>query len=287
MIIVRIWEGLGNQMFQYAYARGRMAQKVPVCLDMNKAFSEQFPTTRNHSLRENGIHHFNLAIPSIDVERYGKYFFIRNQSWMEKGVCFLARNGMWPYSFIEEYSALYSKRIANVKGNAYIKGWFQDMRYFEKIRQELLLEFTPKKRIKIASDVLSLIKSKNSVAIHVRMGDFVRLGIALPDVYYLRAKKMMEDEIENPVFIVFSNDYQWVKDHIQWGSNVLYIDELCELEDYEQLFVMSRCHSQITSNSTFSWWAAWLNPNHEKKIIMPKKYILSGSGLNIKGSILI
>lgn len=287
MIIVRIWEGIGNQMFQYAYARERLAQNMPVCLDMDKAYAERFPTLRNNSPRKNSIHNFNLAIPCVDVEESGKYFFLRNGSWIEKGVCYLSERRLWPYSFIEEKSELYSKKIARVRGNAYIKGWFQDIRYFQDVRKELMCEFTPKKKIKVPNRLLNMIKTGNSVAIHVRRGDYVRLGRALPAAYYIQAKRKLEEYIENPIYLVFSDDYQWVKRTIEWGCRALYIDELCELEDYEQIFVMSRCHSQVISNSTFSWWAAWLNPNPGKVVIMPKKFIHSNPGLGIEGSILV
>ena len=177
--------------------------------------------------------------------------------------------------------------MAKINKNVYIKGWFQDVRYFSNIREELLHEFTPKKEIKIPHVLFELLKSKCSVSIHVRRGDYVKLGRALPPAYYIRAKKKIEEYIEKPVYLVFSDDYQWVKRNIEWGCEVLYIDELCKLEDYEQLFLMSRCHSQVISNSTFSWWAAWLNPNQDKVIVMPRKFIKSEPGLNINGSILV
>lgn len=274
-------------MFQYAYARARSAEGIPVFLDLKKAYIQTFPTLRNNTLRENSIQNFNITLPSIDVEKYHRYFFLGKSSKLEKCICFLAENRLWPYSFIEEKSEFYSRRIANLKGNVYLKGWFQDIRYFEKIRRELLHEFTPRKRIKIPSELRKMIESKNSVAIHVRRGDYVRLGRALPTAYYVKAKKEMERNMEDPVFFIFSDDYEWVKNHIEWGSKVFYIDELCKLEDYEQLFVMSRCHSQVIANSTFSWWAAWLNPDPDKTVIMPKRFICSEPGLEIQGSILI
>ena len=90
MLIVRIWEGLGNQMFQYAYARKRMEEGIPVFLDLNKAYLEAFPTLRNNSLRENSIQKFNIIIPSIDVEGYNKYFYLENQTELQKKIYYLA-----------------------------------------------------------------------------------------------------------------------------------------------------------------------------------------------------
>lgn len=287
MIIVRIWEGIGNQLFQYAYARSQLKRDKCVFLDLDKAYKAEFPTFRNNALRENSIQKFNIKVPSIDVEKLGKYSYLERKTWVSKIIFYLARNGWWPYSFIEEKSEHYSRRIDRLKRNVYIKGWFQDIRYFQGIRKELLQEVTPKKKIKIPSSLLKMINDKNSVAIHVRRGDYVKLGRALPVAYYISAKKMIEARIKSPIYLIFSDDYKWVKENINWNCKVFYIDELCNLEDYEQLFVMSRCHSQVISNSTFSWWAAWLNPDKEKTVIIPKQFVQYNSGLKIKNSILL
>lgn len=287
MIIVRIWEGIGNQLFQYAYARSQLKKNKCVFLDLDKAYKEKFPTLRNNSIRENSIRKFNITVPSIDVEKLEKYSYLERKTWMEQKIFYLAQNGWWPYSFIEEKSEHYSRRIDKLKRNVYIKGWFQDIRYFKDIRKELLQELTPKKKIKIPLYLLNMIKDKNSVAIHVRRGDYVRLGRALPVAYYISAKKMIETKIKSPIYLIFSDDYKWVKENINWNCKVFYIDELCDLEDYEQLFIMSRCRSQVISNSTFSWWAAWLNSHKDKIIIAPKQFIQHNPGLKIRNSILI
>lgn len=289
MIIVRIWEGLGNQMFQYAYARKRMADGTPVFLDLNKAYIESFPTFWKNAHRDNKIQKYNITVPAIDVEKYGKYFYLRKRTGLERKICFLAEHRCWPYSFVEEKQELYSTKIAQMKGNVYLKGWFQDWRYFEGIRRELLREFTPIKKIKISSEVLKMVKSRNSVAFHVRRGDFVKLGHTLPAMYYLRAKALVEQKITNPIFFVFSDDYLWVKKNIPFreSDRIFYIDEICNLEDYEQLFLMSRCYAQVISNSTFSWWAAWLNQESDKIVVMPRRFVQSNPGFEIKKSFLI
>ncbi len=288
MIIVRIWEGLGNQMFQYAYARKRMAESVPVSLDLNRAYIEAFPTFKNNTFRCNRIQKFHLTIPSMNVEKYGRYFYMRRKTRLEKSICFLAEHRLWPYAFIEEETEHYSRKAACVKGNVYLKGWFQDQRYFEGIRKELLHEFTPRKKIRLSSDLLRMVRSRNSVAIHVRRGDYVRLGWTLSRAYYIQTKELLEKKIEAPVFFVFSDDYFWVKENIPFKETdrVFYIDEICRLEDYEQLLLMSSCRAQIISNRTFSWWAARLNTNSDKLVFMPKKDVQLNPGLEIKGSIL-
>ena len=92
----------------------------------------------------------------------------------------------------------------------------------------------------------------------------------------------MKKYYEDPVFIVFSDDYLWAKQHLNSDDVYYFIDEHECLEDYEQLMVMSRCNSNIIANSTFSWWAAWLNQNKDKNVIMPKRWLKNQEKLIMK-----
>ena len=73
IIIVRIWEGLGNQLFQYAYARALKERGLDVRLDLNKAYDDAFLKNPSHDVRQSGIQHFNITLPEMDVDPYGKY----------------------------------------------------------------------------------------------------------------------------------------------------------------------------------------------------------------------
>ena len=66
---------------------------------------------------------------------------------------------------------------------------------------------------------------------------------------------------------------------MKMDGRFIYVNENNALEDYEELFIMSRCKANIIANSTFSWWAAWLNQNKNKVVIAPKKWKLEREGL--------
>lgn len=279
MIIVRIWEGLGNQMFQYAYARALQAKGMNVRLDMGKAYDEMFGKYRNHIQRTTSIQNFNLRIKPIDVHKYGRYSYLNQDTLVRKILYVLGKNGMWFYNFYEEEEQKYSEKAEKIKGNYYIKGWFQSERYFKDIRNILLKEFTPKKKINISKEIREALNNPQSVSVHIRRGDYVKISNTVNLLYYQKAIQYIRQYYKNPVFLVFSDDLEWVKSNIPVEGEVIYVNEDKRMQDYEELLVMSRCKSNIIANSTFSWWAAWLNQNKEKCVIAPKMWFPGQEGI--------
>ncbi len=273
MVIVRIWEGLGNQMFQYAFARALQAKRIEVSLDLDKSYDEMFVKYKNNAVRENSIHNFNISIPSIDVRKYKKYEYIYQNTRLRKILFFLGKHSLWKYRFYEERKQCYSEKSARIKGDYYVKGWFQSEKYFKNIRGILLKEFVPKEKVTIPSELHSILRESESVSIHVRRGDYVKTNRVMNIAYYKKAIGLMKKIYRNPYFVVFSDDIVWTKDHIGLNERCFYVNENKTLKDYEELFIMSRCKSNIISNSTFSWWSAWLNQNKEKNVIAPRSWL--------------
>lgn len=279
MIIVRIWEGLGNQMFQYAYARALQAKGMEVRLDMGKAYDEIFDKYRNHIQRTTGIQNFNLRVKPIDVYKYGKYFYLNQDTPVRKMLYILGKNSMWFYNFYEEEEQKYSKKAEEIKGNYYVKGWFQSERYFKDIRNILLKEFTPKKKIIISEKIREALINPQSVSVHIRRGDYVKINNTVSSLYYQKAIQCIRQFYQNPIFLVFSDDLDWAKSNIPMEGEVIYVNEDKKMQDYEELLIMSKCKSNIIANSTFSWWAAWLNQNKEKCVIAPNKWFQGQEGI--------
>lgn len=273
MIIVRIWEGLGNQMFQYAYARALMEKGEDVRLDLEKAYEETFETYRNNAVRKNSIQNFRISVPPIDLEEYKKYKYLYRNTWIRKIIFWLGKHSLWKYRFYEESVQGYSERSAGLRGNYYVKGWFQSERYFKEIRAVLLKEYLPEKKIRISKELREALKDPESVSLHIRRGDYVRINLALSIIYYEKAVRYIKQIYKNPLFMIFSDDLDWVKKNMKITERYIYVNEDRKLKDYEELMIMSRCKSNIISNSTFSWWAAWLNQNRDKTVIAPKKWI--------------
>lgn len=104
------------------------------------------------------------------------------------------------------------------------------------------------------------------VSIHVRRGDYVGnyFYVQLTEDYYKQAMAVFP----NKVFIVFSDDIEWCKKQDTF-KDCIFSEGHSELEDMNK---MASCEHNIIANSSFSWWAAWLNPNPNKKVLAPKNW---------------
>ena len=273
MYVVRIWEGLGNQMFQYAFARSlhhRTGQDV--YLDTKRVYKESFAVESKHIERLYSLGHFNITLPTIDVGQDKRFDFLKQKTWLEKCIFYLSKRGKWGVRFLQDADAVYHKEFFSEAGDYYAFGWFQQEAYFADIRDVLLKEFTLQEEIVLPHELQDVLENKNTVAVHIRRGDYLRCGMSCNEYYYMKAIDKVRNEMKNPVFLVFTDDVEWVKRHIKTETTMYYVSESCKLRDYEELILMSRCRHQIISNSTFSWWAAWLNQNPDKRVISPAKW---------------
>ncbi len=271
MIVVRIWEGLGNQLFQYAYARALKERGNDVYLDTQKAYDAYFHKSIGHTRRDNKIDFFRITLPQLSIEEYAKYDYLTRNSFLDRTVYYLATHNLWKYKFYEESEQTFSLKSYSISGNYYVKGWFQSEKYFSSIQNIIREELTPRQKPDISDRLSRIVSDEKSVSLHVRRGDYEKIGLALPKAYYLKAMDTIEKTINNPQYIVFSDDTSWVKRKINRG-NMIFANEIDELVDVDELYLMSKCRSHIISNSTFGWWGAWLDKNEDKIVIAPKTW---------------
>ena len=270
MVIVKIWEGLGNQLFQYAYARALIERGFDVLLDVGGEYT--------NTEDKDYLNKFNTTIPYIDSTKMWQYRYLLKNSAIDKYVYDIAKEMHWLFPLYEEKNAFYTRESFNPPKMGYLKGWFQSEKYFADIRDILLKELSLKKPVKLPISLRDTFDKNITVSIHIRRGDYVRVGMALNELYYIRAIDRIKDYYEEPVFLVFSDDIKWVKKYIPL-EKFIYISEEFDFRDYEELWLMTLCKANIISNSTFSWWGAWLNNDKDKKVIAPRRWLSSQSGI--------
>lgn len=153
--------------------------------------------------------------------------------------------------------------------NIIIEGYFQSEKYFNHCRQDILDAFqVPYKRL------------DGFVSIHVRRGDYLKYPDKHPVItydYIAQAVKYFIDKGYNS-FLVCSDDIKWCRLNLKplevYGAVFTFSTETEPIND---LAMMSCCENNIISNSSFSWWAAWLNQNEKKEVIAPERWFGIGN----------
>ena len=120
-------------------------------------------------------------------------------------------------------------------------------------------------------------QAEGSIAIHIRRGDYISNALAVlhhpvaPLQYYEKATAKMTELYPNASFFVFSDDIVYAKENLKSARPMTFVSSP-NLSESEELYLMSLCKHQIIANSSFSWWAAWLNQNHSKTVIAPLQW---------------
>lgn len=151
-------------------------------------------------------------------------------------------------------------------------GYWQDNKFYDRDNRWLKMKL-PKNMGQKNLEILEAMKSTNSVSIHVRRGDYLKnkeiYGIDT-ESYYRNAIAKIKEKFENPVFYYFSNDMEWVRENMGNKDRDYYIDWNTGDKSYLDMYLMSNAKANIIANSTFSYWAAYLNESDI--IIYPKEW---------------
>ena len=131
--------------------------------------------------------------------------------------------------------------------------------------------FTEKENIETSEKM----QSENSVAIHIRKGkDYMQQVLTAgtcPKEYYVQAIEYIRENVENPVFYIFTDNPEWVKENLGFIDYTLVNwNPVSGEKNYRDIQLMSCCKHNIIANSSFSWWGAWLNATPNKIVIGPK-----------------
>jgi len=269
LIKVRLKGGLGNQMFQYAVGLSTaMKLETELILDATSFKSDE---KRNYDLGQ-----FNI---SKEKKVIHKMSYLR----------ILSDKLIWKV-FNEDYiKSNYDKNYLSIKDQTILDGYWQCDKYFSDIEDEIRSTFVVKPKKKIAFDrLVDKIDNPNSVSLHIRRGDYVEKSgqpsshVLLGLDYYRRAVDIIKQKIPKIKLWVFSDEPDWVRANFKSETPFEVLSDLALFTSAEEMSLMSRCAHNIIANSTYSWWAAWLNNNKEKIVIAPKLWFLNDGGIDDK-----
>lgn len=276
MKIVKLSGGLGNQMFQYAFgvALRHAGQEVfydATWFEMVNNSKKSRATKRNYDLEVFNAE-VSLATPSqIKACRQDRILGLNLPSFLT-------------HVIKEKCAGSYYCEFLSVAEDAYFAGVFANNCYFDDYRRELLQAFSLKEPMSEANNnLLQEITCTNSVSIHIRRGDYVKLGLTCNLDYYYQAIEYIASRVDDAHFYIFSDDVAWVKENLKISNPHTFVEINDGNTGYCDLELMKNCQHNITANSTFSWWAGYLNPNPRKIVLTPKDKNEDKFGFLFKG----
>lgn len=256
MVLVQLNGGLGNQLFQYAAAKSlSLHHNVQVKVDLS--------LYENNKERKCELDSLNIPLQVASKEEIGRF---TSDSLVTKIVNRLKRK------VYREPAFHFNPDFFKTPGDVYLKGYWQSEKYFSKYWPVISHEFSVKSQlVNNVANFAAKLRSENSVAVHIRRGDYLNSivqdyhGILDWD-YYDRALKKFPDAR----FYFFSDDIEFVKAQLQIDMPYEFVSGTkLAIEDF---YLMSQCRHNIIANSSFSWWAAYINNNPEKTVIAPQKW---------------
>lgn len=259
MVVTVLIGGLGNQMFQCASAYA-LASK----LDSQMAFD--ISILKNDPIRNFALGPFNIPATLIETE-------IENLSWFKKlvmGIPSKIKN------YKEQKDFVFDENFLKQKDPIRLNGYWQNPRYFDALREEVvkLFHFKLSGSAKTWED--KILSSHHSVSLHVRRGDYISnqhtntVHGTCSLAYYQEALKIIKNQLATDfTTFIFSDDPEWCQTNFDFVDDKVVMPIIGDVED---LTLMSRCQHNIIANSSYSWWAAYLNNFENKNVVAPLKW---------------
>jgi len=275
MVIVRLRGGLGNQMFQYAMGkRIALHYNTNVKLDLTSLLKKGKKDSRPYQL-----HIFNIEEDFFINPKLIEFLYKNKLNFVTQLIKRIKGRGIKKIK--EQSFSVQEDLITNPQDNRVYTGYWQSEKYFKEVRDEILKDFSFKEELSPgAQNILDNIKTKNSVCVHVRRGDYVgddffqSMGLD----YFKKASDYLNEHNSDLHFYIFSDDTEWCKENIKLDYDFTIVDYKTDKIRYkEDLQLMSLCNHFIISASSFSWWAVWLGSHDNKMVVAPKKWFLDTS----------
>lgn len=248
MIVVRISGGLGNQMFQYAFARALQSRGQQVTLHWH---------THHSKSAHNGfeLHRVFDPDPTEQIPLASETLRTRWQAWRLR-----------KSKRLREKKELQFQPHFLQMDQGYLDGYWQAPAYFTEISDSIEQAFRFQPIIGSKNQtLLSEINRKPSCSVHIRRGDYVNhpeLDGICGEAYYEKALKELDSRYPECSLFVFSDDIHYCRKLLAGRPDIHYCDWNTGSDSWIDMALMAQCEHHIIANSSFSWWGAWLaTPN--------------------------
>jgi len=261
LVVTRLDGGLGNQFFQYAVGRAQ-ALRYDATLKLDLSVLTEYPLRR------------------YELDKYP----IRATIATADELMMFGDGPAGPSTGCTRYREPHYHFDSAVRGAAppvQLIGFWQSERYFRHIADTIRHELTPIEPMDSENErALANILQSNAIAVHVRRGDYVTNPLAAAALgvlslgYYRRAMDSVALHVADPVFYVFSDDHDWVRDNLRHPAPLVQMTVNGPEQGFRDIQLMSACKHHILANSSFSWWGAWMNTSPDKIVIAPTPWFL-------------
>jgi hypothetical protein len=231
---------LGNQLFQYAFGHA-VSRQLGCSFFMNRMPALRYFQASNTPLRN------DLRRIWFDCQSY----------FCPQHVLLWEEHGRGPENIATQ-----------LRDDCYYYGYFQSERYFKPFEVEIRKEFRvrPKYHQLFQAEYGELFAKNRVVAVHVRRTDYVHLGLTLPLSYYEQCLKRVEG-LEQALVIFVTDDPNVTQQLFSDYKGRYICVSNSEIVDFQ---ILMNADCLIIANSSFSWWAAYLNANPHKIVYAPK-----------------
>lgn len=264
-MIICMTGGIGNQMFQYAFGLSYVRKhKENLCLDI-------FYIGRDKR-RKLEIDKYNISYKKKSWLRGFIYWGGRKllqtddsrRKWWDKKTHTVVEHVPFGYQNIDI-------------PEAYVVGDWINLQYFQECRICLLNEYRYKGKVgERQKCIIKNIRNEDSLAVHVRRGDYLKPQNSLYNVvekkYYEKAISYLKNNVDISHIYFFSDDIEWCRSEFKDVENTIFVDSNLSENELIDLEMMRNCKYFIIANSTFSWWGAWLSEREGKIMIAPEKW---------------
>lgn len=285
---------LGNQLFQYAFARSlqkKYGGKIYCNIYELEHRSEKMKHIPGRFYYDMGNYKLNDNVIIEDKKPVWYADFLNPViRVVKKANPKQLFNIMVPKGYILWQRNEYIEMPEITTDKVFLNGWWQDFRFFHDVESELSDEITPITDPNPQNQyIYDLVQNKDSVCVSIRGGNYLTSKVkdslfVCDKEYFRKAVRKMMDLLDAPVFIIFSDDLDWVRSYIklesEFPNSKFYYESGTDTVE-EKIRMMTMCKHFIISNSTFSWWAQYLARNKNKIVIAPDAWWTDGkqSGL--------
>lgn len=272
MLIVKIIGGIGNQMFQYSLYLALKYKGKDVKVDVSEldAYLKEYDRSSIFNI-------FNLDFEKAKDKEIRRLACVSFVDRLRRKFNIFPKRTIYK----ESSEGCFDKGVFSLE-NAYLDGYWQSFEYFSRIRNKILESFSfPLLDHKNLVYKKMIDECQNSVSVHIRLGDYLNssctnlYGNICTEDYYAKAIREIKESHKNITVFLFSNEPDKAKLLLSNLNvdKVISVDCNSERDGWIDMYLMSLCKFNIIANSTFSWWAAWLNQHSDKLVIAPKKWL--------------